>query len=239
MTFSQTYINTSNAPIYKNRSNVLYENRSNVPIYENTSFLSVLIRTHRRPKFLRRCLDSINRQTKRNFIIVLISDYKEDRVENLILEYPHLPFIIKHIEKPLPFPSCNTYFNMIKYIVNSDYVVFIDDDDLVTDENYFKKLENIVLEKRHPAVIISRTEYGGLHFPTQEYWKKFPIACHISTLNFCVRSDIYKKFDWPIISGGDFHFISKIFKNIDWKKDVYWYDKMTTKIDHIGTGHPE
>lgn len=202
-------------------------------------FLSVLTRTHRRPKFLRRCLESLNRQTTRNFVIILISDYEEDRVENLILEYPRLIIKVKHINNPLPFPLCNTYFNMVKHIVESDYVVFIDDDDLVTDENYFEELENIATKERCPSVIMSRTEYGGLHFPTQEYWKSFPSIGHIGGLNFCVRSSVYKKFDWPDICGGDFYFISTIFNNINWKKEVYWYDEMTTKIDRKGNGSPE
>lgn len=206
-------------------------------------FLSVLTRTHQRPKFLRRCLDSLKKQTKRNFVIVLISDCKEDKVDSLVSEYSDLSIVVKHIDNPVIWPSCNIYFNMVKDIIDSDYIVFVDDDDVVIDDSYFETLEDIVVKNtvlRYP-VIMSRSMYcpnasTRIPFPEEMYWNKFPIYSHVSTLNFCVRSDLYKKFEWPNVRGGDFYFINTVFKNIDWKKDVYWYDKLTTKIDHSGLG---
>lgn len=201
------------------------------------NFLSVLIRTHKRPKFLRRCLDSLDKQTNKNFVIILISDFKGDNIENIISEYPNLSFMIKHVEY-LGFPLCNMYFNEVKNMVNSDYVIFIDDDDEVIDNIYFDALENISIKK--PAVIMSKMLFPNNRvIPEDQYWNKFPVRKHIGSLNFCVRSDIFKKFDWPAVRAGDYHFISAIFKNIDWKKDVYWYNKITTSVTHIGQGSTE
>lgn len=204
----------------------------------HSNFLSALIRTHKRPKALRKCIDSLNRQTERNFIVILISDCKDDKVEKIISEYPDLRFNVKYVE-PLGFPACNIYFNKVKNIVDSDYVVFIDDDDDVTDNTYFSALDSISIREKYPGVIISRALSAKGVIPEDTYWKKPPIKTHISTQNFCVRSDIFKKFDWLGIRAGDYHFISTIFNNIDWKKSVYWYDKITMSITNTGYGRPE
>lgn len=192
-------------------------------------FLSVMVRTHKRPKAVRECLNSLRAQTKRNFIVVLISDCKEDNVEKLVQEYPDLSFRIKHVE-PLGYPGCNLYFNQVRDSVNSDYIVFIDDDDKVVDENYFEALEHIAI-KENPGVIMSRLLFiKGRILPSERGWKNPPEQGYVSALNFCVRCSIYQKCDWPDKRYGDYHFIFQIYNSIDWEKEVYWHDKITTAI---------
>jgi glycosyltransferase involved in cell wall biosynthesis len=194
----------------------------------NNKFLSILTRTHKRPKALRRCLKSLNKQTKKNFNVIIISDIKEDVVETIVPEYPDLSITIKHVE-PLGYPACNTYFNIVRNAVTSEYVIFLDDDDEIIYKNYCKSLEHISIKNKHPAAIISKALFPGKKvIPDDGSWKKVPSICHISGLNFCVRTDIYKKCDWPKSKCGDFYFISSVFNSIDWKKDVYWYNKITT-----------
>lgn len=204
------------------------------------TFLSVLLRTHKRPKALRRCLNLLNGQTNKNFVIILISDYEKDNIEEVAEEYSDLTFKLEFITNPVGYPNCNVYFNLVKDIVNSQYVVFIDDDDEVEDKTYFEALENIVYADKDnfPAVIISKAQFpSGWVVPEETVWKLFPASGHISTLNFCVRTDLYKKFDWAGNADGDYHFIHSIFENIDWRKEVYWYNKITTSSpDFPGQG---
>jgi glycosyltransferase involved in cell wall biosynthesis len=194
----------------------------------SNKFISILTRTHKRPKALRRCLESLSRQTKKNFNVVIISDHKEDVVENIIPEYPNLSIIVKHVE-PLGYPACNTYFNIVRDIVTSEYVIFLDDDDEIIDKDYCKSLEDISIKNKRPAAIISKALFPGKKvIPDDNSWRKAPGMTHISGLNFCVRVDMYKRCNWPESKCGDFYFISNVFKNINWKKEVYWYDKITT-----------
>lgn len=201
-------------------------------------FLSVLTRTHKRPQALLRCINSLNRQTKNNFSVIVISDHKEDNVISMVKSYPNLSIIVEYVEA-LGYPLCNTYFNKVRDIINSDYVVFIDDDDEIIDEKYFEVLQDISTKENYPKVIMSRALFtfsiGKRVIPGNNLWGKFPILYNVSTLNFCVRSDVYKKYDWPGVKCGDYYFISAIFNNIDWKKDAYWHDKVTTAVTHIGS----
>lgn len=203
-----------------------------------SKFLSIIIRTHKRPKALRRCLDSLNDQYYKNLEIVLISDCNEDNVEEIRHEYLDLSFLIEHVD-PLGYPACNTYFNEVKDSVRSEYVMFLDDDDMMVGTMCSKDLEDFAIKNHHPAVIISKVMYPGRAIPQQEYWKKYPVIYHISGSNFCIRSDIYKKHNWPAIRSGDFYFIDGVLKNIDWKSDVCWFDKITARITGTGKGLTE
>lgn len=200
--------------------------------------ITVLVKTHKRPKMLRRCINSLNTQTKNNFNVLIISDYKDDNVEKLVDEYKNLNFIFKHVE-PLGYPLCCLYTNQVKDIVNSKYVIFIDDDDEITDNTYLESLENIFTKNENSAVIMSKSEFPGRIIPSNDRWNCLPGAGHVSTLNFCIRTDIYKKYDWNGSALADYEFISTIFGNIDWKKEVYWYDKITTKANYPGFGKTE
>ena len=195
------------------------------------NLIYVLVRTHKRPEALRRCLDSLCEQTKKHFSVVIISDYEKDLVENLVYEYPDLYFIFMHVD-PLGYPGCNLYLNEVKNYINSDYVIFIDDDDIVVDSTYFETIENIINVSPY-SVIISKAQFPGRLIPSDNRWGLYPQAGNISTLNFCVRTDIYKKCNWSGDHIGDFHFIKNVFDIIDWQRDALWYNNVTTKVGDI------
>lgn len=197
-------------------------------ILERNNLIYVLVRTHKRPKALHRCIDSLCEQTNKNFSVIIISDYKEDNVEVLGYEYPNLFFMFIHVE-PLGYPACNLYFNQIKDFIRSKYVIFIDDDNIVIDNTYFETIENIINISQYP-VIISKAQFPGRIIPPDNGWCSYPRVGNIDTLNFCVRTDIYKKCNWSKSRIGDFHFIKNVFDIIDWQKDVLWYNTVTTKV---------
>lgn len=192
------------------------------------NFIYALVRTHKRPKALHRCLNSLCEQTNRNFSVAIISDYEKDLVENLSYEYPDLNFIFIHV-KPLGFPGCNLYLNQVKDYIDSDYVIFIDDDNIVVDNTYFETIENITNTSPYP-VIMSKTQFPERILPPDNRWGLYPQAGQIDTLNFCVRTDIYKKCNWSRDQTGDFHFIKNVFDSIDWQNEVLWYNNVTTKV---------
>ncbi len=192
------------------------------------NLISVLIRTHKRPKMLRRCLNSLCEQTDKNFSTVIISDYEKDMVENLVHEYQDLFFTFLHV-RPLGYPECNLHLNDVKDHINSGYVIFVDDDNLVVDKTYFETLKNIFSKYLYP-VLISRAQFPNRIIPSDNGWCSYPTVGNIDSLNFCVRADIYKKCNWSRHHTGDFHFIKNVFDSIDWKNDVLWYNKVTTKV---------
>ena len=206
----------------------------------SSKFISVLIRTHKRPKSLRTCLNSLSGQTRNNFCIVIISDHKDDNVEELIDEYPSLCFVFEHVT-PLGYPSCNLYYNQVKSVIDSGYVIFIDDDDEIIDNTYLKILEDTAVKNGFPAVIMSRAlYYGNTVIPGDVFWTNLPSAGNVGTLNFCVRTDMYRSCDWTNDGIGDFHFINSVFNSINWRRDVYWYNKITVAArNYPGLGKGE
>jgi GT2 family glycosyltransferase len=192
------------------------------------NFIYVLIRTHKRPKALRRCLNSLCEQTNKNFSVAIISDYEKDLVENLAHEYPDIHFMFIHV-RPLGYPGCNLYLNQVKNYIDSDYVIFVDDDDIVVDNTYFKTIENITNVSPYP-VIISKSQFPRIIIPPDNRWGLYPQTGYIGTLNFCIRNDIYKRCNWSGDQTGDFHFIKDVFDNIDWQNEVLWYNNVTTKV---------
>lgn len=201
-------------------------------------FLAILLRTHKRPKALRTCLASLNKQARKNLVVILISDCNEDNIENTAFQYPELSILTKHVE-PLGYPACNLYFNQVKDLVTAEYVLFLDDDDIMVGETCSKELEDFAVKNNHPAVIMSRVHYPGRRVPQDEHWKKYPTIYHLSGTNFCIRNDIYKKHDWPGVRSGDFYYIDTIFKNINWKTEVCWFDRTIANITRTGAGTPE
>lgn len=194
-------------------------------------FLSILVRTHKRPDAVRRCLDSLNNQVKKNFEIILISDYRGDKVEELVKEYPDLSFKIKHIENPVEYVACGLYFNRSKSLVKSDYVIFIDDDDVVLDETYTETLERIATNsrKKSVAVIISKAQFpNGKIVPNKAVWEQYPVECKINTLNFCVKNELFQEVDWIPGPHDDYFFISAVSKKINWPSEVCWHPHITT-----------
>ena len=162
---------------------------------------------------------------------------KKYLIENLIYEYPDLSFVFLHVQ-PLGYPGCNLYLNQVKNYINSDYVIFIDDDDIIIDKTYFETIENIINIFSFP-VIISKAQFPGRLIPSDNVWCSYPRAGNISTLNFCVRTDIYKKCDWFKDQIGDFRFIKNVFDVIDWQRDVLWYNNVTTKVYQPSHGKGE
>jgi glycosyltransferase involved in cell wall biosynthesis len=192
------------------------------------NFLYVLIRTHKRPQALRRCINSLCEQTKKNFSAVIISDYEKDSVENLSYEYPDLYFKFIRV-RPLGYPACNLHLNDVKNHIDSNYVIFVDDDNIVIDNTYFETIENISNMQAFPAMI-SKAQFPGRLIPSDNGWCSYPRIGNIDSLNFCVRTDIYKKCNWSGSRVGDFHFIKNVFDSIDWKNEVLWYNNITTKV---------
>ncbi len=194
----------------------------------NNNFLNVLIRTHKRPKALRRCVESLCDQTNKNFSVVIISDYEKDKIENLAYEFPELNFIFLRV-RPLGYPACNLHFNDIKNYIDSDYVIFIDDDNIIIDDTYFDIIENIFKISQYP-VMISKAQFPNKIIPSSNGWCLYPKIGNLDSLNFCVRTDVYKKCDWSESRIGDFHFIKNVFDSLDWRSEVLWYNKVTTKV---------
>ena len=165
----------------------------------------LLNRTHRRPDGFRKCLESIRRQTVLP-VVVIISDADDGYVGEI--DIPHIVYRPEKIRKPRwwirhhnPF---NDYFNQAMSVVpDGNYVVYLDDDDVLIDGNWTK---TILAMNRD--VLIGKFQLGADHdfavIGTGLIRGKIGGSC------IALRSEIARKNPWPQRAGGDFGFIRRV-----------------------------
>lgn len=94
--------------------------------------ISVIIPTYSRPKYLKRCINSILNQTYKNIEIIVVDDNNPDSLfrnetERIMNKYKHVKNIIylKHEKNKNGSAARNTGWRFS----SGDYITFIDDDD--------------------------------------------------------------------------------------------------------------
>ena len=127
----------------------------------------------------------------------------------------------------------NQQFAAYKHLVQGDWVLMLDDDDLLLDP----KLIVYLADHEEDDVVIFKMKYGGMEKPPFIPGEiKYGEVC---TSSFVVRNHVYQDhihlFGAP--RAGDFSFISGLLKLKRYK--VGWIDRVITGIQTIGDGRPE
>ena len=179
-------------------------------------FLSFVTRCNKRPNLLAENKASLGRQTDQDFEQVFIVD-----------------------DVGLGVYEANQSLYKNRHQVKGKYVMIYDDDNVLVDPYFVAILKKIVGEY-DPDVIISKMLWqAGIILPRPEYWGVFPHQGEIDSLNFVVRSQIWKShiktFGAP--KCGDFFFIREVFKQPN--HTVYWNDRIVAQSMQIGHGRPE
>lgn len=122
--------------------------------------VTVIIPVYNSEKYIEKCLDSVLKQTYKDFEILIINDGSKDNSKNIIDEYVHkYPKIIKAIHQDNMGVS-KTRNKAIK-LVDSKYIMFMDNDDFI-DEDYIEILINNAQEGDQDVVI------SGYRRPNQD-----------------------------------------------------------------------
>lgn len=99
------------------------------------ALLSIIIPVYNTEKYLKRCLDSVIKQTYRNIEIIVVNDCSPGNAEEIIHYYMEQDNRIKYItyEK-----NKGLFCARLKgaEIATGDYIAFIDSDDYVTIDFY-------------------------------------------------------------------------------------------------------
>jgi hypothetical protein len=132
----------------------------------------------------------------------------------------------------------NQQFYRYRYEVSGDYVLMLDDDDMLTRRDTVAMLKEAA--KDDPDLIMCRFDCGkwGI-LPTDEVWQyKYPKLTHVCTPSFITRRDIWyeniESFGQP--TAGDYSFLSAIWPSL---KRVVWLDVVIGKTQRNSKGAPE
>ena len=100
----------------------------------------VIIPVYNGSKYLKRCLDSVCKQTYKNIRVICVNDGSTDNSLEILNEYKHITILSK--ENGGLSSARNYGIDSIVNFNENDWISFIDCDDYV-DEDYFEKLINL------------------------------------------------------------------------------------------------
>lgn len=204
--------------------------------------ITTVVRTHKRPKQLRTCLESIAAcgYPMSDLNLIIISDCEEDyehtikSLSEISAKAKYPLHSIRFVPKKESWPP-NDYFNQIHHLVPDGYITYIDDDDKVYDPSYYEEIAKAA--ESNPHMIIWKANLGRLYskhvdtiLPEPKNWGKRPVLSHFSTLNMAVKSDLAKTVKWPKRKGGDGLFAMAFWDKYvgNNKENVVFIDKVLT-----------
>ena len=163
---------------------------------------NILIRTSNRPKFFKKCIGSILEQNYSGKVNIFVCCDTPETLE-YVSKYKGINIINK--EKINTHYSFNLYCNDLLDIVNTGWIIFLDDDDEFINENCLgiisskiKKNDNLLIwQFLRPDKIISPQE-------------KFQLG-ELDTTCFCFHYSFKSEARWISQRCSDFYF----FKNLD------------------------
>ncbi|MGL5520402.1 MAG: glycosyltransferase family 2 protein [Metamycoplasmataceae bacterium] len=107
------------------------------------SEVSILIPCYNAEKTIKKCLDSITKQTYQNFKIIIVNDGSTDNTEKAILDYNDKRIILKN-QKNLGISKAR---NVLMDLVETPYFFFLDSDDSIDKNLIQKNLDEISKNK--------------------------------------------------------------------------------------------
>lgn len=148
---------------------------------------SIIIPVYNSEKFLKKCIESITRQTYKNIEIILINDGSTDNSKNIIETYAKRDTRIRSID--IPNNGVSNARNLGVREANGDYITFVDADDYI-DLNTVEKVDSII-EEFSPDVVKYNyiTELGNIR-------KKYNFSIRTSKL---IKKESYDKDVYPFL----------------------------------------
>jgi glycosyltransferase involved in cell wall biosynthesis len=161
--------------------------------------ISIIIPVYNSEKYLKQCLDSILKQTYKNLEIVLVDDGSKDSSLKMCNEYSKSDKRIKVFSKENGGTSSARNYGL-KHITG-EYVIFIDNDDYILDENSFSNII-ILLKKNKPDILLHNCIYywentGKFTYPKTDFDRKEIINKNkYEALDYLIKNNIYTYTVW-------------------------------------------
>ena len=124
------------------------------------------------------------------------------------------------------------FFNLRDH-VQGEWIYLMDDDDFLVHQDFVKGLKKIVHD-HNPELIMVKAEMSASGRVLPEPWGKPPVFCRVSTLNFVVCAEVWKKYivHFDVPSAGDFNFINEVWKH---NPRTFWWDQLVARAPtHAG-----
>ena len=139
---------------------------------ETEELISVIVPVYNVEKYIKKCIDSILRQTYCNIEIILIDDESKDKSGIICDQYAKIDNRIKVIHKENT--GISDVRNLGIKLANGKYITFIDSDDYVEDD-YVEFLYNLIIKNNVKISITSHTAIYNTGLKLQEATNEFSV----------------------------------------------------------------
>jgi glycosyltransferase involved in cell wall biosynthesis len=206
-------------------------------------FINVLIRTSNRPNSFKRCLNSLFYQSYQNFRILVSAD--DDLTQRYVAKsikdnnYFNNIDLFRVEKKPQYKPTqapYNLYLNTLMYEVLEGWVIILDDDDYLINDQVLKKLAGYFVDddclyiwkmkRGRGSYIPDKKYFGKLHYPNKFIEGHIGMPCfgfHITHFG--------KDTEFANIKGGDVRVIRSLYDKIG---RLFWINEAFIQIGNHG-----
>jgi glycosyltransferase involved in cell wall biosynthesis len=122
--------------------------------------VTVMIPTYNQHKYIENTIDSILKQTYDNIEIIISDDstnnFTENIVKNKYLYKTYKGKKIKYIHNKSPKGEIGNYKYLLYELANGDWVINVDGDDFLYNENFIQKAMDYVIENPNVVLVTSK-----------------------------------------------------------------------------------
>ncbi len=204
--------------------------------------INILTRTSGRPLGFRKCHESVVKQTYQNIRHIVSYDNPEDLdyLEKYDVEKKRVRKAGRLRKRLLPrekghakFEPYNLYCNSLLKEVKDGWIIFLDDDDMLLNENVIQLIVDIINSQDEKTLILWQTLYpdGKVIPETTLVIRSEILYKHIDTACFTFNSKYKKVVKWDAWQGADFRFIKELAELIPKQK---WTCQPLTRKNNFG-----
>ena len=212
----------------------------------NDFFFSICIPAYNRAYTINRCLDSLIKQTYKNFEVIFVDDGSTDNTENIVHEYYdklHLRYFKKNNG------GKHTALNVgIKNAGNSELFMILDSDDWLKPdalEFFYLTWEQIKSKKNNYCGIMARCadqneKLLGPLFKTDSFSIDY-VTFHFGGIDYgdcneCIKTSIIKNYEFPEPKNTKFIPEYYIFDQIGVKYKIFGTNRITQNKEYSEDG---
>jgi glycosyltransferase involved in cell wall biosynthesis len=130
---------------------------------------------------------------------------------------------------------------LAEFAPTGDYVLILDDDDMLTDPRVLLGLQFTAQAAGNPPAIIMRVDHGPLGIlPADVNWKMRPQGAGIGAPAIVTRRDVWMQHRAAFASAryeSDFDFINSVW--LEHGPHIAWFDKVGARVQRISRGEAE
>lgn len=199
-------------------------------------YINILIRTTFRPEYFKKCINSIFKQSYRNYNIICCYD------DNLCLNYLEKYedrisyfYIGNNSKKKYKY---NLYCNELLKKVEKGYIIFLDDDDMFTSEYALEKINEKLLNE-NDIVFWKFKCSDKIIYP--ENINNIKVG-YVANSSYCFHYKFKDSSKWEALQIGDFKFLDKMLKKNNFNRifideilsGTIWFSNKKSKYGNEG-----